>query len=150
MHRPPLRPRRYSWYSCLLKVRSTPRPILQSEGLSLWNIPITPSGIETVTSDNSITACPAVHRIVKHYRESSAMNFWLRWQGVHWQFRGSDSGTAHCSGCSLTFWLYCSLALLASVTGGSWPCVKSLNTRRNSRNFGEVGLNTETFKWENG
>jgi hypothetical protein len=50
--------------------------------------------------------------------------------------------------CSRTFWGYCLLALLASVSGGLWACVMSLNTQRNSRTVGDVGLSAETFKWE--
>jgi hypothetical protein len=44
-HRPPLPPRRYSWYSLLLEAESTPGP----EGLSQWKISMIPSGIEPAT-----------------------------------------------------------------------------------------------------
>jgi len=41
-HRPPLPPRKYSWYSFLLEAESTPGPCQ-------WKIPVTPSQIEPAT-----------------------------------------------------------------------------------------------------
>jgi hypothetical protein len=38
------------------------------------------------------------------------------------------------------------LALLASVSGSLWACIMSLNTWRNSRTVGDVGLSAESFK----
>jgi hypothetical protein len=38
------------------------------------------------------------------------------------------------------------MALLTSVTGGLRACVMSLNTQRNSRTVGDVGLSATTFK----
>jgi hypothetical protein len=48
-HRSPLRPRKYSWYSLLLRGWDDPRTIMRSEGLTQWQIIMTLSVIETVT-----------------------------------------------------------------------------------------------------
>ena len=45
-HRPPLPPKKYSWYSFLLGAESNPGPLVWPEGLCQWKIPMTPSGIE--------------------------------------------------------------------------------------------------------
>ena len=48
-HRPPLPPRKHSWYSFLLEAESIPGPQCSTEGLYQWKIPITPLGIEPAT-----------------------------------------------------------------------------------------------------
>jgi hypothetical protein len=73
-------------------------------------------GIEPATSD--LSRClnqlhnrvPTVRRTLKHYREISTVNFWLRWQGAPWQIGGSGSGTAEYWGVS-----WCEAVLL-----GEW------------------------------
>jgi len=42
-HRPPLPPRKYSWYSFLLEAESTPGSLVHPEGLCQWKIPVTPT-----------------------------------------------------------------------------------------------------------
>jgi hypothetical protein len=49
MDRPPLTPRKYSWYSFLLRGWADPRAIVRPEGLCQWKIPLTPLGIEPPT-----------------------------------------------------------------------------------------------------
>jgi len=49
MHRPPLLPRKYSWYSFLLRAESTPGAMVWPEGLCQWKIPVTPLGMEPAT-----------------------------------------------------------------------------------------------------
>jgi hypothetical protein len=48
-HQPPLRPRKYSWYSDLLEAWVNLRTIVQPEGLYQLKFPMTPSGIEPTT-----------------------------------------------------------------------------------------------------
>ena len=55
-HRPPLRPRRYTWYPFLLRVWVDPRATVRPERLCRWKIPITPSRIYPVT-----------FRLIAHY-----------------------------------------------------------------------------------
>ena len=47
--RPPLPPRKYSWYSFLLDSESTIRVTVWPEGLCQRAIPVTPSGLELAT-----------------------------------------------------------------------------------------------------
>ena len=49
MHRLPLPPIKYSWYSFLFEAESTPGAIVWQEVLCRWNITETPSGIESAT-----------------------------------------------------------------------------------------------------
>jgi hypothetical protein len=48
-HRPYLPPRKYTWYSFLLRGWVDPRTIVRPEGVCQWKIPMTPSGIEPAT-----------------------------------------------------------------------------------------------------
>jgi len=48
-HRPLFTPRKYAWYSVLLRGWVDPRVIVRSEGLCQWKIPMTPSGIKLAT-----------------------------------------------------------------------------------------------------
>ena len=48
-HRPPLPPRKYSWYSFLLEAESTPGPQCGRKDCVNKNIPMTPSGVEPAT-----------------------------------------------------------------------------------------------------
>ena len=48
-HRPPLPPRKCSWYSFLLEAESNPSAIVRLEGLRQRKIPMTPSGIDPAT-----------------------------------------------------------------------------------------------------
>jgi hypothetical protein len=47
-HRPPLPSRKYSWYSFLLEVESTPGPYWSRKDCQ-WKIPVTPLGIKPAT-----------------------------------------------------------------------------------------------------
>jgi len=49
MHHPPLPPRKYSWYSFVLRGWANPRTIVQLEGLWQRKMPMKPSGIEPTT-----------------------------------------------------------------------------------------------------
>ena len=42
MHLPPLPPRKYSWYACLLDAESPTKAIVWLEGLYQWKSPVTP------------------------------------------------------------------------------------------------------------
>jgi hypothetical protein len=48
-NRPPLPPKKYSWYSFLLEAKSTPGATVTPEGLCQWKIPLRPLGIEPMT-----------------------------------------------------------------------------------------------------
>jgi hypothetical protein len=62
--RPPLSPRKYSWYSFLLEVESIPGPRGGRKNLCQWKILMTPSGIELTTFQlvaHCTTACRRKH-----------------------------------------------------------------------------------------
>jgi len=48
-HRPPLHPRKYSWYSFLLEAESTPGPECDQKDFMSMKNPLTPAGIEPAT-----------------------------------------------------------------------------------------------------
>jgi hypothetical protein len=71
-HRPPLLPRKDSWYSFLLEAESTPA-IVRPKRLCQWKSPVTPSGIEPATF-RFVAQCLSQlrHRVLQNYLFNTA------------------------------------------------------------------------------
>jgi hypothetical protein len=81
-HRPPLPPRKYSWYSFLLEAESIPRAIVRPEGLCQWKFPVTPSGIKPAPFRFVMQCLNQLRHRVPHLLSVSSIKIWLLFTGT--------------------------------------------------------------------